>query len=148
MCACLAKKTKVTMADGMVMDISDVRLGDLVMNSEQHGFLRVINIWHSMEDKYLKIFTENNNELCVTMGHPIYQENGFIRAEQLEEGAYVYGLWGEKVKVISVKVVEEREKGLFCDLEFSEGADCGYAAEGIIVGNVEKEFELGQSSSN
>ena len=45
----------------------DYRLSDLVMNSEQHGILRVVNIWRSMEDKFLKIITENNNELCVTI---------------------------------------------------------------------------------
>lgn len=70
---CLAPDTMVTMGDGSIRRIADIRLGDIIMSGD-FIFSRVMNVWRGSEqDNMVRIFVGSiRTDLLATKDHPIW----------------------------------------------------------------------------
>ena len=112
---CFSGGTLVTMADGSYKKIKDVEIGDkiLAFDEDKNSLVTdsVKEIWeHSPEstgDYYLVI----NDELEVTLGHPVYSHNSpdrWIPAGELKEGDQMMNEEGELFVVYSIERIYEK----------------------------------------
>lgn len=74
-CGCVAPDTMITMADGRMKRICDVRIGDCVVGRNGE-FMRVMNCWVGPErDTMLTIMAQGMEQpLFATKTHPIWVE--------------------------------------------------------------------------
>lgn len=78
---CVAKGTLVRMADGSDRPIENLRVGDLLMDTQ--GFVRIINIIKGTENTMWAVRTESGLELRCSEGHPILTDRGMVAIEKL-----------------------------------------------------------------
>lgn len=134
MCGCLAEDTQIRMGDGSLKRISDIRIGERIMQPENGRPILVQNIWKGWEEELIFIRTEEGSCAQMTKEHPVYQGNGFIRADELKAGDTVYGEEGQKVTVVSVDDVQYG--GYVCNLDLKrDGGNGTMLANGIVVGD-------------
>lgn len=134
MWGCFAEDTQIRMADGSTRQISDIKIGDAVMQPKDGRPVRVRNIWKGTEKELVVIRTKEGESARMTREHPLCQENGFIRAGEIKPGDTVYGEAGRKLTVASVETVPYEGHVYNLDLERSEG-DGTLLANGIAAGD-------------
>ena len=134
MWGCFAEDTQIRMADGSMRRISDIRIGDAVMQPKDGRPVRVCNIWKGTEKELVVIRTKEGASVRMTREHPLCQEDGFIRAGEIKPGDTVYGEAGRKLTVASVETVPYEGHVYNLDLERSEG-DGTLLANGIAAGD-------------
>lgn len=134
MCGCLAEDTQIRMGDGSLKRISDIRIGERIMQPENGRPILVQNIWKGWEEELIFIRTEEGNCTQMTKEHPVYQENGFIRADELKAGDTVYGEEGQKIALVLADKVSYGGYVYNLDLE-RDGGDGIMLANGIVVGD-------------
>lgn len=136
MCGCMAEDTEILMADGSQRSISNVRIGDRIMQPETHRPILVQNTWKGWEKQLILIQTVKGNAVMLTKEHPVYQGNGFIRADELKEGDTVYGEEGQKITVVSIAEVSYDGYVYNMDLQ-EDGGSSILLANGIVVGDMQ-----------
>lgn len=67
------------MADGSDHPIENLRVGDLLMDTQ--GFVRIINIIKGTENTMWAVRTESGLELRCGEGHPILTDRGMVAIE-------------------------------------------------------------------
>ena len=134
MWGCLAEDTQICMADGSKKRISEISIGEMIMQPEDGRPVKVQNIWKGMEEALILIRTEEGDVVRMTKEHPVYQGNGFIRAGELKPGDTVYGEAGRKLTVAAAGTAPYG--GFVYSLELEHGGGGGrMLANGIVVGD-------------
>jgi uncharacterized protein YjdB len=122
--ACFLAGTKVTMADGTLKNIEDVKVGDEVVSYDtvankfitspvEKTFTHRPGI--TGDDYYLKLSISGGTILNVTPNHPIYSRANssapwqFVNVGQLIPGDEVFGIKGVAETVLSSEKIYERE---------------------------------------
>lgn len=79
---CLAKDTRILMADGSEREIQNIRPGDRVM-SENRQAGRVTDVIKGQEEKMVRIVSMGGKVILATEDHPILTARGMVMARQL-----------------------------------------------------------------
>lgn len=114
---CLGKDTFITLYNGSIVPISEIKSGDIV--ETESGSSEVISVYKGYEKEVIYLETDAEESLFVSSDHPIMTKRGLIRAEDLNAGDRVKTLNG----FIGLKSLYRRD---YCDdvygLQFAENA--------------------------
>ncbi|MEJ6467268.1 Hint domain-containing protein [Fusobacterium ulcerans] len=80
---CLARGTTLTMADGSRKRIEDLKIGDMVVVSND-GAKRITDIFTGHEERLIELQLENEMLLKATSDHPIMTEKGYKSLGKLD----------------------------------------------------------------
>lgn len=144
---CLAKDTKVLMADGSEKIISRIEIGDLVKGYNGKS-LKVINTVQGMEECLIEIKTSDGKHLRLTDSHPILKNNIWDRPKRLiaddfiqtkdgisQVNAVYYVTYGDVVYNLALEPQDNYQDG-------------GFFANGIIVGDIVRQYEHLESDNS
>lgn len=98
---CVAKGTLVRMADGFDRPIENLRVGDLLMNTQ--GFVRIINIIKGIENTMWAVRTESGLELHCSEGHPILTDRGMVAIEKLHRDMKLIDAEGMPQAIVGIR---------------------------------------------
>jgi hypothetical protein len=135
---CLAKDTRITMADNTSKIISDIYIGDQVMSSKNEA-LRVHNVYVGENDAIISITTEVGC-LSLSFAHPLMTREGLKPAENISESDQLLSERGDYVKVLAIRMEEYKDNVYNLELHSSEAEgpeQHTMIANGIVVGDVE-----------
>lgn len=137
MWGCLAKGTKVRMADGTLETIENVRIGDQVNGRD--GAHMVRNTWRGTEDIIIVLRRVDGEVLKLTRNHPVLCERGWLRAEDLMPGMQIETENSIFMELASVELMTEFSDVFNLDVESMEHL---FFAEGFVVGDIEMQNTL------
>lgn len=119
---CVARGTKITMADGAEKPIEAIVPGDRVL-SENKAPAMVQDIISGFEERMIFLETENGRSLCATGTHPVKTARGLVRADCLTAADRICTAEGDsRVKYIYegdysgevFSLVLEQSSAIFC----------------------------------
>ena len=136
---CFAANTKITMSDGTLKNIQDIKIGNMVksydVNKRQVKNAKVIKIFHhsskDVSDGYLILKIQNGRILKVTPNHPIFVNSQWKEAGKLKLGDLLLQEDGKKMRLVSIKKIKGQIP--VYNLEVDEYHN--YFAEGVLVHN-------------
>ena len=115
---CLAKGTKITLANGFTKNIEDVNYNDLLLvwNYETGSYTYEYPIWIEKEnysDNYFKISFEDGTNLKVVENHALFNAdiNEFVTIDKLEIGTTIAKIVNNKIEYTKVKLIEVVNEG-------------------------------------
>ena len=115
---CLAKGTKITLANGLTKNIEDVNYNDLLLvwNYETGSYTYEYPIWIEKEnysDNYFKISFEDGTNLKVVENHALFNAdiNEFVTIDKLEIGTTIAKIVNNKIEYTKVKSIEVINEG-------------------------------------
>lgn len=82
---CVAKDTKLTMADGTLKEAQFVTMEDSLMDYQGRA-CQITNIYSGPQDEIQEIKTDSGKHLKITKDHTIFSEKGLIPATELSVG--------------------------------------------------------------
>lgn len=91
---CLAKGTRIRMADGSEKVIEAICPGDVVAEAAGSA-VRVIDIIRGMENSLICLETRDGCQLFLTGSHPVKTERGFLRADELNAADVIHTEHGQ-----------------------------------------------------
>lgn len=89
---CIDENTPITMGNGNIKPIKDVKVGDNVVTYKQNGATttnRVNKVFDNGMQECIEIVTKQGNKLVCTPSHKILTQNGFVEAGSLSNDDYV-----------------------------------------------------------
>lgn len=142
---CVAKGTLVRMADGFDRPIENLRVGDLLMNTQ--GFVRIINIIKGTENTMWAVRTESGLELHCSEGHPILTDRGMVAIEKLRGDVKLIDAEGMPQVIVGIR--KESYGGEVYNLATSFEDYDEFIANGLVVGGQAAQDQLaGRSHKN
>lgn len=145
---CCRHGTKISMSDGTLKNIENVRVGDEVFSLQKGGEFKpkkVLRIGSKKINIALKVTLETGEEVEVSQDHPFYaamkrNSPDWVEAKEIRIGDFLavpnsssLRLFKEEVLWKRIKSIKKVEGGLFQDLEV-EGSH-NYVGNGIISHN-------------
>lgn len=125
---CLARNTRVSMADGSTCPIDQLRLGDMVATDA--GAAPIRDIISGVEDELLHIETEGGAHLFATSMHPVFTADGAKRSYDLRLGDRIRMKEGfDVVRYANYEPYHDTVRNLVFDEERS------FYADGFLVGD-------------
>ncbi|MEG1952677.1 MAG: Hint domain-containing protein [Hydrogenoanaerobacterium sp.] len=82
---CVAKGTRVGMADGAKRAIENLRVGDEVF-TDREEIAYISDIIYGREETLLRILTDSGEEILLTKDHPVLTSRGLLKAECINAG--------------------------------------------------------------
>lgn len=120
---CLGKNTKVLMPDKTYKEISEIKIGEMVLNEKMEE-IKVTNIYSGEEEKMILIETTGNKKVLVTSGHPVCTMRGNIAAREINASDMIKTLNGFE-EIYALQIVDyndtvynlcfEKENIIICD---------------------------------
>lgn len=135
---CVAKGTLVRMADGFDRPIENLRVGDLLMNTQ--GFVRIINIIKGTESTMWAVRTESGLELHCSEGHPILTDRGMAAIEKLRGDMKLIDAEGMPQAIVGIW--KESYGGEVYNLATSFEDYDEFIANGLVVGGQAAQGQL------
>ena len=135
---CLHPETSVNLADGQVISLEEVKVGDEVLSydfdSKEFVGSKVTDKWETKKDKVYSIVVE---EAVICSGdHVFFLDDGSTKpASELEKGMKVINEKGMSVEIKEIKV-EDRELPMI-DISVEKK---NFLAEGVVVHNSAQRF--------
>jgi len=86
---CVSENTMITMANGNIKAIKDVKKGEYVLTINENGYSeckRVNNVYNNGRKKCLLIKTTHDNTIICTKDHEVLTQNGFKPISSLDVG--------------------------------------------------------------
>ena len=89
---CIAKGSLITMADGTLKVIEDIKVGDRVISFDGKVFSgqNVKNVWNNGKKQIVKVKCEDGIELKCTQDHKIMTQNGWKMACDITKNDWIY----------------------------------------------------------
>jgi hypothetical protein len=132
---CFLNGTAISMADGSVRNIEDVRVGDLIMayNEINHRLApgRVTEVFHHTSTEMGAYYLVINNHIQVTPNHLLYVNNHWVLAGKIRLGDCLHAIDGAPVLVTSIMKVFKQVSTYNLEIEPFHN----YFAEGILAHN-------------
>lgn len=135
---CVAKGTLVRMADGFDRPIENLRVGDLLMDTQ--GFVRIINIIKGIENTMWAVRTESGLELRCSEGHPILTDRGMVAIEKLRGDMKLIDAEGMPQAIVGIW--KESYGGEVYNLVTSFEDYDEFIANGLVVGGQAAQGQL------
>lgn len=130
---CFVAGTKILMADGLLKNIEDIKVGDCVLSGVTNTPVRVKNTFKGNAAEIVIIETESSI-LKVTPEHIIFTDEGPCEACKLNAGMKLYTSNGEYVPIKFLYDADLGETVYNLALDCAEGKGSVYA-EGILAGD-------------
>ena len=100
---CVLYNTPILMADGIIKEAKDVKIGDILQTYNEDIKIfepnKVLNVFKNRKDDIIKVSFEDDSYIELTSGHPFLTERGWAsydnaktRKENLYNGAELYQL--------------------------------------------------------
>lgn len=99
---CVAEDTQITMADGTVRRISELRQGDQIISGDG-SVAEIATVYSGPEEELYVLELANGIRLRASDTHPVMTAAGFVTMKQLAAGDLVQMQDGSMQRVISVK---------------------------------------------
>ena len=137
---CFPPGVKITMADGSLRRIEDVRAGDLVRNAKTGAPVKVRQVIEGPEPLPLIRFGFNGTTVTTSQAHPVLTAAGLKPANELKTGDTVFDAQGKPhtLTILETLPLEEGQRVINVDLETaSSDADKRLlVSDGIITGDI------------
>ena len=116
---CFAPGVKITMADGSLRNIEDVRAGDMVRNAKTGAAVKVAKVIEGPEALPLIRFGFDGATVTTSQAHPVLTAAGLKPANQLKKGDTVFDAQGNPhpVTILETLPIEEGQRVINVDLE-------------------------------
>jgi hypothetical protein len=95
---CLGKDTRILMADHTQKLVSEIKVGEFVLNDKQKP-VQIKDIFYGNEEKMIQIITDDGKTALVSSGHPVCTDKGAFAAKNLTAGSKIQTVDG--IKAIS-----------------------------------------------
>jgi hypothetical protein len=136
---CFAGGTKITMGNGKLKNIEEIKVGETVRSYDvnKHNVVnsKVTQVFHhsskDVSNGYLIMTIEGGHELKVTPNHPLYVNGQWKEAGTLRAGDQLLNESNKKERIIAIKKVIAQIPVF--NLEVNQYHD--YFAEGVLVHN-------------
>lgn len=106
---CVAEDTRITMADGTVRRISELRQGDQIMSGDG-SVAEIATVYSGPEEELYVLELADGTRFRASDTHPVMTAAGFVTMKQLAAGDSVRMRDGSMQQVISVKTEEYNGK--------------------------------------
>ena len=137
---CFAPGVKITMADGSLRNIEDVRAGDMVRNAKTGAPVKVAKVIEGPEALPLVRFGFDGATVTTSQAHPVLTATGLKPANQLKQGDSVFDAQGNPhpVTILETLPIEEGQRVINVDLEAASSDDDArlIVSDGIITGDI------------
>jgi hypothetical protein len=137
---CFAPGVKITMADGSLRKIEDVRAGDAVRNAKTGAPVKVGKVIEGPEAPPLIRFGFDGTTVTTSQAHPVLTAAGLKPANQLKKGDTVFDAQGNPhpVTILESLPIEEGQRVINVDLEAasSDAKERLIISDGIITGDI------------
>ena len=137
---CFAPGVKITMADGSLRNIEDVRADDLVRNAKTGAAVKVLQVIEGPETLPLIRFGFDGTTVTTSQAHPVLTAAGLKPANQLKEDDTVFDARGNPhaLTILETLPLEEGQRVINLNLD----AACSdvdarlLVSDGIITGDI------------
>ena len=137
---CFPPGVKITMADGSLRNIEDVRAGDSVRNAKTGAAVKVAKVIEGPEALPLIRFGFDGATVTTSQAHPVLTAAGLKPANQLKKGDTVFDAQGNAhpVTILETLPIEEGQRVINVDLEMasSDANQRLIISDGIITGDI------------
>ena len=137
---CFAPGVKITMADGSLRNIEDVRAGDMAQNAKTGAPVKVGKVIEGPEALPLIRFGFDGATVTTSQAHPVLTATGLKPANQLKKGDTVFDAQGKPppVTILETLPIEEGQRVINVDLETasSDANERLLISDGIITGDI------------
>lgn len=134
---CLGKDTQVRMADQSYKTISDIRVGEMILDANGKS-VQVVDIMTGMEEKMILVESEDGKSILLTDSHPILTERGMVLAKNLNAADILIMENGSKSALRYVYMQEYNDK--VYSLVFEKSTNL--IGNGFIVGDFETQNKV------
>ena len=137
---CFPPGVKITMADGSLRNIEDVRAGDMVRNAKTGTPVRVRQVIEGPEALPLIRFGFESTTVTTSQAHPVLTAAGPKPANQLKKGDTIFDAQGHPHALTTLEPlpIEEGQRVINVDLEAasSDANEHLLISDGIITGDL------------
>jgi len=146
--SCFAEGTEIKRADGTLVKIQDVKVGDKVLANGKGLAMTVTSISRGGEnEKMVRLVDDQGHDVLVTSKHPVVTSKGVKQAEALAAGEQVVT---DKGLATLTRVAREAYSGQVWNLALGTAGELAVAgkqgrtmfANGILAGDSEMQLEL------
>jgi hypothetical protein len=137
---CFPPGVKITMADGSLRNIEDVRAGDTVRNAKTGAAIKVRQVIEGPEALPLIRFGFDGTTVTTSQAHPVLTAAGLKPANQLKKGDTIFDARGHPrpLTILETLPLEEGQRVINVDLE-AASSDTDkrlLISDGIITGDI------------
>lgn len=134
---CLGKDTQVRMADQSYKTISDIRIGEMILDANGKS-VQVVDIMTGIEERMILVESEDGKSILLTDSHPILTERGMVLAKNLNASDILIMENGSKSALRYVYIHEYNDQ--VYSLVFEKSTNL--IGNGFIVGDFETQNEV------
>ena len=141
---CFAEDTAITMADGTIKKIQDLKPGDLVWNPLVNGPSKIHKGVKGSEKHPIFTFKVGESTIKVTRTHPMLTQRGVLKAMEVSKDDLLMTSTGEfkKITLIDTYNTDKDVYNLHLVSMSGEDVEGGIVAEGIITGDLDMQNKL------
>ena len=143
---CFAPGVKITMADGSLRNIEDIRAGDLLRNAKTGAAIAVREVIEGPEPLPLIRFGFDDTTVTTSQAHPVLTVAGLKPAKDLKEGDTIFDLRGNPhpLTILETLPLEEGQRVINVDLNAasSDADERLIVSDGIITGDIVLQAQL------
>ena len=137
---CFAPGVKITMADGSLRNIEEVRAGDMVRNAKTGAAVKVGKVIEGPEALPLIRFGFDETTVTTSQAHPVLTAAGLKPANQLKKGDTIFDAQGNPhtLTILETLPLEEGQRVINVDLvaASSDANERLLISDGIITGDI------------
>ena len=137
---CFAPGVKITMADGSLRKIENVRAGDMVRNPKTGAPVKVSKVIEGPEALPLIRFGFDGTTATTSQAHPVLTAAGLKPANELKKGDTVFDAQGNPhaLTILETLPLEEGQRVINVNLDVasSDANDRLLVSDGIITGDI------------
>ena len=138
---CFPPGVKITMADGSLRNIEDVRAGDLVRNGKTGAPVKVRQVIEGPEALPLLRFGFDGTTVTTSQAHPVLTAAGLKPANELKRGDTIFDARGNPhtLTILEMLPLEEGQRviNVSLDAASSDTDERLIVSDGIITGDIE-----------
>lgn len=137
---CFAPGVKITMADGSLRNIEDVRAGDAVRNAKTGAPVKVGKVIEGPEPLPLIRFGFDGTTVTTSQAHPVLTAVGLKPANELKQGDTIFDAQGNPhpLTILETLSIEEGQRVINVNLDAasSDANERLIVSDGIITGDI------------
>ena len=137
---CFPPGVKITMADGSLRKIEDIRAGDLVRNAKTGAPVKVGQVIEGPEAPPLIRFGFDGTTVRTSQAHPVLTATGLKPTNELKKGDTIFDAQGNPhtLTILETLPIEEGQRVINVNLEraSSDADERLLVSDGIITGDI------------
>ncbi len=137
---CFPPGVKITMADGSLRNIEDVRAGDLLRNAKTGAPVKVRQVIEGPEALPIIRFGFDGTTVTTSQAHPVLTAAGLKPANELKQGDTIFDSQGNphSLTILETLPIEEGQRVINVNLDVasSEADERLIISDGIVTGDI------------